>query len=75
MARPIESKVTAATLATAITALVLWLLGEYAFDGDVPEAVAGVVVTVVPAVAAFIAGWWTKHTPRPDLATKPPEEV
>jgi hypothetical protein len=75
MDRPIESKVTAATVATAVTGLVLWVLGKLVFRGDVPEPVAGAVLTVVPAIAAFVAGWWARHTPRPDLATKPPEEV
>ena len=67
MSAPVESKVTAATIAAALTTFVLWLLAEYVFDADVPTAVAGIVAVVVPGVVTFIAGYSAKHTRRPDL--------
>ena len=67
---PIETKVTAATMAAAVAGLVLWVLETYVFDGSVPEAVGAVVALAVPAVLTFLAGYQAKHTPRRDLAAR-----
>lgn len=70
-----ERKVTAATIAAALTTLVLWILGAYAFGGKVPDPVAGVVALIVPGLVTFAAGYGTRHTPRavpPADATPPP---
>ena len=71
-----ESKVTAAAtaagIATAVSNLALWGLETYVFRGDVvPGAVTGAVQTLVIAAATFGAGWYAKHTPRPDLQADP----
>jgi hypothetical protein len=76
MSGPTETKVAAATtaaaVATALSNLVLWVLETYAFHGDaVPSAVSGAVQTLVIAGATFAAGWYAKHTPRPDLRAVP----
>jgi hypothetical protein len=68
---PIESKVSAATIATAASGLAVWALQTYAFHGELPLPVAAAVTTVVPALCAFIAGWAARHTPRPDLQANP----
>lgn len=60
----IETKVTAATFASASVGLVLWILATYVFGAEVPEPVAGFVSAVVPAVVTFLAGYAASHTPR-----------
>ncbi|MEV4197000.1 hypothetical protein [Micromonospora globbae] len=74
--RPIESKVKAATAgaggsAAVITPAVLWVIDELWFNGaaapDVPLPLVGIVGLVVTGVCAFVAGYWAKHTARPDL--------
>lgn len=54
MSTPVNPKVTAATLASAVAGAVVWALGSYVFKGEVPEAVAVLVVTV----ATFAAGYF-----------------
>lgn len=49
----INPKVTAATLASAVAGAVVWALGAYVFKGEVPEAVAVLVVTL----ATFVGGY------------------
>ncbi|WP_435585828.1 hypothetical protein [Micromonospora aurantiaca (nom. illeg.)] len=74
--RPIEAKVKAATVggagsAAVITPAVLWVIDEVWFNGaaapDVPLPLVGLVGLVVTGVCAFAAGFWAKHTARPDL--------
>jgi hypothetical protein len=60
-----EKKVTAATLAAAVTTIVIWILRS--FDVEVPAEVALAISTVVVAIAGYLA----PHTHRPDLAAKP----
>jgi hypothetical protein len=60
-----EKKVTAATLAAAVTTIVIWILRL--FDIEVPAEVALAISTVVVAIAGYLA----PHTHRPDLAPKP----
>ena len=67
MSGPIEVKVSAATIASAVSGLGLWALQTYVFRTDVPLPVVAAVTTVVPAVVTFIAGYLAPHTPRPDL--------
>jgi hypothetical protein len=71
MSGPIEVKVSAATIATAASGLVVWALQTYAFHGDMPLPVSGFVQTVVPALVAFAAGYMARHTPRPDVQADP----
>jgi hypothetical protein len=65
MAAPIERKVQASTAAAAVSGLLLWALGTYAFKGAVPDVVTSWVYALVPAGITFAAGYITRHTPRP----------
>lgn len=42
--------------------LILWALGAYVFNGDVPEAVSAFVYVVVPLVLSFAGGYFTRRT-------------
>lgn len=64
MAR-IETKVTAASVAAAISGAIDWALSTFAFDGGaVPQGVQSLVYVVVPLIVTFAAGFAAKHTPR-----------
>lgn len=67
MSAPVETKVSAATIASAASGLGLWALQAYVFHGDVPLPVVAAVMTIVPAVITFLAGWLAPHTPRPGM--------
>lgn len=65
MAGPIETKVSAAAVASALTGLGLWALQTYVFPGTtVPLPVIAAVQTIVPAAVTFLAGYLAPHTPR-----------
>lgn len=66
----VETKVTAASVGAALSGLVVMLLGEHVFKGDVPQAVIDVIYVVIPGACAFAAGWLARHTPR-DAAPPP----
>lgn len=68
---PIETKVSAATVATALSGVGVWALQRYVFQGDVPVEVSTAVQILVPALFAFLGGWVARHTPRPDLQVDP----
>jgi hypothetical protein len=72
---PIETKVSAATIAAAVSGLVLWALQSYVFKGELPAPVAAAVQVIVPAVVTFAAGYLAPHTPRPDLQDGPVDVV
>ena len=72
MSGPIEVKVSAATIASAVSGLGLWALQQYVFHGDVPLPVVAAVMTIVPAVITFAAGYMAPHTNRPDLRVGTP---
>lgn len=78
MSRPIETKVYSATAGAVgglvAANLVSWTLGAYVFHGDVPGPVEAVVQYAVPALSTFFAGYWAKHTARPDLQPPTPPE-
>jgi len=67
MIGPIERKVTASSYTAAASGLVLWVLGQYVFKGDVPDVIVSWVYVLVPGLAAFAAGYFTKHTFRIDV--------
>lgn len=50
----VNPKVSAAALASAVAGAVVWALGAYFFKGEVPDAVAILVVTL----ATFAAGYF-----------------
>jgi hypothetical protein len=63
---PVENKVKASTAAAAVSGIVLWIIGRYAFkNGAVPDVVASWVYVLVPAAVTFAAGYLAKHTNRP----------
>jgi uncharacterized membrane protein YjjP (DUF1212 family) len=62
-----EKKVTAATLAAAITTIVVWILHSAAHV-DIPPEVSAAIATVLVGVAGYLA----PHTNRPDLAPAAP---
>lgn len=45
---------TAAAIGSAVAGFILWVLGVYAFKGDVPAPVATLVVTLVTFVAGYM---------------------
>jgi hypothetical protein len=57
-----EKKVTAATLAGAITTVLVWIL--HLTGVDIPSEVSAALATILAAVAGYMA----PHTHRPDLA-------
>jgi hypothetical protein len=72
MSGPIETKVVAAaggtTLGVTISGLVIYLLDELVYKtSDVPAPVVTAVVTVIPILLTFLAGYIAPHTHRPDL--------
>ena len=75
MAGPVETKVSAAAIASATTGLGLWALQTYVFHGNVPLPVLAAMQAVVPAAVTFAAGYLAPHTPRPDLGIDPALDV
>ena len=77
MAGPVEQKVTASTAAAAVAGLGIYLLQRYVFHGDVDPTLASWIYALTPGVLTFAAGYFAKHTPRPDLAplVPPPSNV
>lgn len=63
----VEKKVQASTAVSAVTGLVLWILGKYVFKSQVPDVIVSWVYFFVPGILTFLAGYFTKHTSRPDL--------
>ena len=64
MAAPVEAKVQTTTLTAGLTGVVLYALGKWVFKNEVPDVVQSWVYIAVPAVLTFVAGYFTKHTPR-----------
>ncbi|MFI6861794.1 holin [Streptomyces sp. NPDC050421] len=64
----IESKVTAATLATFVVGLAAAVLNAVQADssllGPLPAWLQAPVLALVPAGLAFLAGYQARHTPR-----------
>lgn len=69
MAAPVERKVQASTTVAAISGMALWVLGKYVFKGDVPDVFASWVYVLVPGALTFAAGYFTRHTARPEPVT------
>lgn len=71
---PTERKVIVATAASgtsgAAITLVMYLLSLIHAVGAMPDyakaALLVIVTGVVTTVATLVAGWWAKHTPRPE---------
>lgn len=68
----VEKKVTAATTAATISALVLTFISTYFFKGHVPDVVITLVDTVVIGALTFLGGYIAKHTHRTVVIPPPP---
>jgi hypothetical protein len=67
---PVETKVSAASVASTLTGLVVMLIGTLVFHGaDVPALVVSIAGALVTGAVTFIAGWVARHTPRPPETT------
>lgn len=69
---PIEKKVKAGSAVTYLASLAgLAVLGGVTDDpsliSGMPDALEPFVLALVPAAAAWIAGWAAPHTPRSDV--------
>ncbi len=82
--RPVEKKVTWSSVLAYLGGLaVMAVLNAVATDegliSALPAWLESLVVPIVPAVIAFVGGWFAKHTPRPDLpaggAAAPPKRA
>lgn len=65
---PVETKVTAATLATGLAGVVLalltWLQDNPGLISALPDTYEGMLWLLVPVLITFISGWLAPHTPR-----------
>lgn len=69
---PIEKKVTASSAVAYLASLAgLAVLGGVTNDpslvSGMPDALEPFVLALVPAAAAWVAGWAAPHTPRSDV--------
>ncbi|MGW0869958.1 holin [Streptomyces sp. NPDC002740] len=69
---PIEKKVKASSAVTYLASLAgLAVLGGVTDDpsliSSMPDALEPFVLALVPAAAAWVAGWAAPHTPRSDV--------
>jgi uncharacterized membrane protein (Fun14 family) len=69
-AAPVEAKVTAATIAAYLIsvaglAVVNVVESDASLLGPLPDVLEPFVVALAPALAAFLAGYKARHTPRP----------
>lgn len=66
--RPIETKVSVAALVALVAAVVLAALnyvgGDAAVLAGVDPVLRGLLLVVIPPVAAFVGGFVAPHTPR-----------
>lgn len=70
----VETKVKAATLATYLVsvaglAIVNTVAGDASLLGPLPDLLEALIVPLLPAAAAFLAGYQARHTPRPAIPT------
>ena len=64
MSYPVEPKVQVAGVTAAVSGAVLWVLGKYVFQGNVPDGVASMVYVAMPGVLAFVAAYFAPHQHR-----------
>jgi hypothetical protein len=66
----VKSAAVAALLASLAIALLNALVGDDALLGSLPSWLQFIVITVVPAVVTFLAGYKAKHTAKPPVVTR-----
>lgn len=63
---PVETKVSAASVASTLAGLVVMLLATLVFHGGaVPALLVSLVGALATGAVTFGAGWAARHTPRP----------
>lgn len=68
MSAPIETKVTAATSASAVAAFIVgWLVLKVPGLSGLSAPFQSAITALLVSAAAGAAGWLAHHTPRPDL--------
>jgi hypothetical protein len=68
---PVETKVTAASMAAAVAGAVVWAVSTYVFAGAaVPAALVLLINLGVPYLAALLAGYGAPHTWREDAKAR-----
>lgn len=69
MSAPVETKVTAASLAAAVAAFaVSYLVLAIPSLASIADPIQAVLISLLTSAAAWLAGWWAKHSPRPPVA-------
>jgi len=64
---PVETKVTVAGIAAAVTTFIMtWLTMQTDFLDGVAAPVSAIILATVTGVLTFGAAWWAKHTNRTD---------
>lgn len=67
----VEAKVAAATAASTGVGIAIAVLNDVEADqsmlGSTPAWLQALILVVAPPLAAGLAGWKAKHTPRPEL--------
>jgi hypothetical protein len=61
-ARKVVGASAGAGIGGVTAGLILWALGAYVFDGNVPDAVSAFVYVVAPLVLSFVGGYVTKRS-------------
>ncbi|MFI0718933.1 holin [Streptomyces sp. NPDC021224] len=68
----IEAKVAAATAAATGCGIAVAVLNDIEADhsmlGSTPPWLQALILVLAPPLVTGLAGWQTRHTPRPDLA-------
>lgn len=75
--KPVEKKVTASTVAAYLVSVaLLTVLGTVQDNpllvSGLPDLLEAILLSAIPALVTFVAGFAAKHTDRPDLAPVPP---
>jgi len=66
MSAPVETKVNAASLAAAVAAFaVSYLVLAIPALSSFADPIQAVLIALLTSAAAWLAGWWAKHSPRP----------
>lgn len=63
----IERKVKAQATAGTLTAIAVFFLGRYVYDGQIPAYATEIIDVGAPVIAGLISSWVAKHTIRPGV--------
>ena len=64
---PVETKVTVAGVAAAVTTFIMtWLTMQTSFLDGVAAPLSAIILAIVSGALTFGASWWAKHTNRTD---------